>query len=284
MYKTLEHNLRNNYKRNTNAVNKINKYIEKICNKNFYTPELGKRINHLREIRQQKIQAVVAIEAAVQQHNFDFLNPSYEVLQMKYLTHVQQVKIFKEQLQQLEIIKARREYEENRTKQYRINGIRSAIQNKIQSDINGNLSYIRQQIIRKRESRANELEKFKFKQENLRQECINNFSYHKSDLEDVVVTDVFHQPVASYKKRPLNLTAVIILILLLSGLFKIMLTFAIINGIISFMMMEKENNNSDDYKIEIIEIGKVRHEEPARNRLRNKGELTMRASVFSLNY
>jgi uncharacterized membrane protein len=284
MYQMKEHNLLNKYRRLTKSVNKLNELINKICAKNFYTPVLGQKVNQLRNLRQQKIQQLIDLQQILCNKNYEQFTPFKEILKQKKEQHLQQVMKFKLMLNayymKMENLRARKEMEQRNLENARRNRIRTNILNKIKQDINGNLSYIQTRIVFERETRRKELEKLQFNNMSVCQEI--NFSHHKCDLDDVVVKDVYHQPVASYRKRPINLTSILLVIFIASGLYKTAIALLLLS-IIAVRMMVKENQKIDDYYIEIKDANsKVIHEEPAHKA--NKGELTMRSKIFYLNY
>jgi hypothetical protein len=231
------------------------------------------------QLRQQKIQQVQEIEQTVRTKNYGFLNPFDETQAAKFINHMQLVKKRQEVLRQIEHLRAVKEMENKRKEEARINRIKAEVKNKIANVIRVNREFINKQIISEKESRARDLERYKFNNMEVSSASTSILS-HKTEHE-VVATDVYHRPIASYRKRPLNITCVIVLTLLMMGYYKIAACFLVINAVAQYKMVG-EGLISDDYQINIVEQGMVIHEEPARKKA-NRGEVTVRFYTFNLN-
>jgi hypothetical protein len=271
----IEANLRDRYHKLIKSVNSITELLNKINTKYFYTIENAHRVQSLLKLRQEKIQKLSELEQLLINRNYGFLNPFTEVQQMKFLRHMQLVELKKQYERKMKHIRAVKEMESRRLEDARKSRIRTEILRKIRNDISVNTRNIEKKIFEEKESRARELEKFKFKSENMKIEQNESFSLERVLEEEPVAFEVCHQPIATYKKRPLPMTFVLFLIALFMGFPKVAFMFLLLNFAV-IKMMTKEDFTNDDYQIEICKNNSiVLHEVPARNR-QKYGEFTVR--------
>jgi uncharacterized membrane protein len=284
----IAHNLMNKYRRLTKSVNKINARINHFTGLCWIYPEYKQTINYMRKLRDEKLSKLNELEEIVKQQRFDILDPLNPTNQMKYNNHIQQVRytqylklLEQERINREEAARARKEIENKRLEDARKSRIRCAILNKIKQDINDNFREIQTRIVFQTEKRKAELDNLKFNNMSV---CHNNeLSYHNVVGIPAVVKDVYHQPVVTPVKRPINFAMIITIVLLSMGYVKTALVWLLINTL-AVKMMVQEGIINDDYKYIIADSKKlVLHEEPRVNKAK-QGELTMRSKTFYLNY